>query len=96
VDRTTRAMQKILRDWRLVDVPVTVVERIYAQLPSTPEWKAEVERVGGIDHYMHSRELTRYFELQHAEFGDMLVKLRLAKDEAARSAVSNITTRRES
>jgi len=51
---------------------------------STPEWKTEVERVGRINHYMDSRELARYFERQHAEIGDILVKLGLAKDEAVR------------
>lgn len=81
----------VVSNWRPVIGPrgwtpeqVAYWERIYAQLTSTPEWKTEVERVGGIDHYMDSRELTRYFERQHAEFKDMLVKLRLAKDEAAR------------
>lgn len=54
-------------------------EDVYAKLTRTEEWKTEVENVGGVTHYMGSRELSAFFDSQYAEFRGILGDLGLAK-----------------
>jgi putative tricarboxylic transport membrane protein len=54
-------------------------ESVFAKLVSTDEWKNEVERAGGVGHYMGSRELAVYFDAQYAQFRSILTDIGLAK-----------------
>jgi putative tricarboxylic transport membrane protein len=53
-------------------------ENIFAKVVSTDEWKHEVERGGGVNHYMRSRELAAYFDAQYTQFRSILADLGLA------------------
>jgi putative tricarboxylic transport membrane protein len=54
-------------------------EGVYAKLTASEEWKAEVERIGGVNHYMGSRELAAYLEQQYQLFRNVLVEAALAR-----------------
>jgi putative tricarboxylic transport membrane protein len=54
-------------------------ENIFAKVAGTDEWKHEVERAGGVNHFMGSRELAAYFDSQYAQFRSVLGDLGLAK-----------------
>lgn len=43
------------------------------------KWKNEIEKAGGVNHYMNSRDLRKYFEAQHAQFRAIPIDLGLAK-----------------
>jgi putative tricarboxylic transport membrane protein len=86
-----QGVDAVVANWRPVigspnwtPAQVAFWERIFAQVTATPEWKADVERVGGVNHYMGSRELAAYFESQQRAFGKILGKIGLVKNGAAR------------
>jgi putative tricarboxylic transport membrane protein len=54
-------------------------EGVFAKAVATDEWKKEVERLGGVGHFMGSRELAAYFDKQDGEFRAILTDLGLAK-----------------
>jgi len=54
-------------------------EDVFAKTAGSDEWKNEVDRSGGVAHFMRSRELGAYFESQYAEFRTILGDLGLAK-----------------
>ncbi|HEX2830448.1 MAG TPA: tripartite tricarboxylate transporter substrate binding protein [Burkholderiales bacterium] len=54
-------------------------ERVFEQVVATPEWQREIERTGGVAHFMKSRELAAYFDAQYAVFRSVLSDLGLAK-----------------
>jgi putative tricarboxylic transport membrane protein len=54
-------------------------ESVFWKVVSTDEWKREVERAGGVNHYMRSAELAAYFDAQYTQFRSTLVELGLAK-----------------
>jgi tripartite-type tricarboxylate transporter receptor subunit TctC len=56
-------------------------EEVFAQITRTEEWKGEVDKAGGVNHYMNSGELKKYFDTQHAEFKATLADLGLAKQQ---------------
>lgn len=55
-------------------------EGVFAKVVASDEWKKEVERAGGVPHFMGSRELAAYFDKQYAEFRAILGDLGLAKE----------------
>jgi putative tricarboxylic transport membrane protein len=76
----------VVANWRpvigpkgLSSVQVAFWEEVFARITRTDEWKDEVEKAGGVNHYMKSGELKKYFETQHAEFKATLTDLGLAK-----------------
>lgn len=54
-------------------------EDVLGKLVQTEDWRAEVERAGGVNNYMKSRELLRFFESQHAVFTGILTEIGLVK-----------------
>jgi putative tricarboxylic transport membrane protein len=54
-------------------------ERVFEQVVNTSDWKREIERTGGVAHFMRSKELAAYFESQDAVFRPVLQELGLAK-----------------
>jgi putative tricarboxylic transport membrane protein len=54
-------------------------EDVFAKVAATDDWKNEVDRSGGVAHFMRSRELAALFESEYAEFRTILGDLGLAK-----------------
>ncbi|HYC49356.1 MAG TPA: tripartite tricarboxylate transporter substrate binding protein [Burkholderiales bacterium] len=54
-------------------------EAVFAKVVASEDWTAEIERSGGVPHFMGSRELGAFFERQHGEFRAILGELGLAK-----------------
>ena len=78
----------VVANWRPVIGPkglssaqVAFWEEVFARITRTEEWKDEVDKAGGVNHYMKSGELKKYFETQHAEFKATLADLGLAKQQ---------------
>jgi putative tricarboxylic transport membrane protein len=76
----------VVANWRPVIGPkglsapqVAYWENLFARISRSEEWKNEIEKAGGVSHYMSSRELKTYLESQHAEFRTILTDLGLAK-----------------
>lgn len=76
----------IVANWRPVVGPkgwstpqVAYWEEVFARLTGSDEWKKDVARAGGVNHYMNSRDLAAYFEAQYAQFKVILTELGLAK-----------------
>ena len=76
----------VVANWRPVIGPkgwtapqIAFWENVFAKLTATEEWKGEVARSGGVNHYMNSRDLAAYFESQYAQFRPVLADLGLAK-----------------
>jgi len=76
----------IVANWRPVVGPkgwsaahVSYWEDVLAKVTRSDEWKNEVARSGGVNHYMNSRDLAAYFDSQYAQFKAVLMELGLAK-----------------
>ncbi len=76
----------VVANWRPVVGPkglsapqVAFWEDLLARVTRSDEWKSEVARAGGVNHYMNSRELAAYFDAQYAQFKVILTELGLAK-----------------
>ena len=76
----------IVANWRPVVGPkgwsapqIAYWEEVFAKLTGSDEWKQEVARAGGVNHYMISRDLSAYFEAQYAQFKATLTALGLAR-----------------
>ena len=76
----------VVANWRPVIGPrglsegqVAYWEAFFARLTETETWKSDIEKAGGVNHYMPSAELRRYLEAQHAQFKATLTELGLAK-----------------
>jgi putative tricarboxylic transport membrane protein len=79
-------VKAVVANWRPVIGPkgltapqIAFWEGVFGKLTAGEEWKTEVERSGGVNHYMGSRELARYLDEQHVEFRAVLGDLGLAK-----------------
>ena len=78
----------VVANWRPVVGPkgwsvaqVAYWEAVLARLVGSEEWKKEVARIGGVSHYMGSRELAGYFDSQYAQFRTVLTELGLARQQ---------------
>jgi putative tricarboxylic transport membrane protein len=76
----------VVTNWRPVIGPkgwtapqIAYWENVFARLTSSDEWKQEVAKNGGVNHYMNSRDLAAYFDAQYAQFRPILSDLGLAK-----------------
>lgn len=76
----------IVANWRPVIGPkglsaaqVAFWEEVFARVTRSEEWKSEVARAGGVNHYMNGRDLAAYFDAQYAQFKAILTELGLAK-----------------
>jgi putative tricarboxylic transport membrane protein len=54
-------------------------ENVFAKAVATEDWRREVERSGGVMHFMRSRELGSYLDEQYERFRSVLHDLGLAK-----------------
>jgi putative tricarboxylic transport membrane protein len=54
-------------------------ENAFAKVVSSEEWQSEIERTGGVNHYMGSRELADYFDSQYMQYRAILTDLGLAR-----------------
>jgi putative tricarboxylic transport membrane protein len=54
-------------------------EAVFAQVTASEEWQAEVARLGGVPHFMRSRELSAFFDAEYVRFKTILTDLGLAK-----------------
>lgn len=76
----------IVANWRPVVGPkgwsapqIAYWEEVFAKLTGSDEWKQEVARTGGVNHYMNSRDLAAHFDSQYAQFKATLTALGLAR-----------------
>lgn len=76
----------VVANWRPVLGPkglsaaqVAFWEEVFAKITSSDEWVSEIEKTGGTNHYMASRDLRKYFEAQQTVFRAILKDLGLAK-----------------
>ena len=76
----------VVANWRPVVGPkglsapqVAFWEDVFARVTRSDEWKSEVARAGGVNHYMNGRDLAAYFDAQYAQFKAILTELGLAK-----------------
>ena len=76
----------VVANWRPVLGPkglsapqIAFWEEVFAIITRSDEWKSEVARAGGVNHYMNSRDLAAYFDAQYAQFRTVLGELGLAK-----------------
>jgi putative tricarboxylic transport membrane protein len=76
----------VVANWRPVVGPkgwtapqIAYWEEAFARLVASDEWKKEVARAGGVNHYMNSRDLAAYFDAQYAQFRAVLGDLGLAR-----------------
>ena len=76
----------VVANWRpiigakgLAPAQIAYWENVFARVVASDEWKNEVERAGGIHHFMGSRDLSAYFDAQYAQFRVVLTELGLAK-----------------
>ncbi len=81
-----QGVNAVVANWRPIIAPkglsaaqIAFWDDVFARLTHTEEWKNEVDNGGGISHYMNSRELATYFDIQYAEFRAILGELGLAK-----------------
>lgn len=54
-------------------------ESVFSRMVASEEWRSEIERTGGVGHFMGNRELAAYFDSQYAVFRSVLMDLGLAK-----------------
>ena len=76
----------VVANWRPVVGPkgwspaqIAYWEDVFAKVTRTDDWKNEVARSGGVNHYMNSRDLAAYFDAQYTQFRSVLGDLGLAK-----------------
>ena len=76
----------VVTNWRpmlgpkgMSNAQIAYWEEVFAKVTRTDEWKTDVENVGGVSRYLHSRELAAYFDAQYSEFKVILNDLGLAK-----------------
>ena len=81
-----QGVDAVVANWRPVigargwsTAQIAYWENVFSKVVSTDEWKSEIERIGGVSHYMGSRELAAYFDSQDARFRTILSELGLAK-----------------
>ena len=81
-----QGVDAVVANWRPVigakgwsPAQIAYWESVFAKTVGTDEWKNEVDRAGGVSHYMGSRELAAYFDTQYAQFRAVLTDLGLAK-----------------
>ena len=83
---TEQGANIVVTNWRPVIGPkgwtapqIAYWESVFARLTATDEWKQEVAKNGGVNHYMNSHDLAAYFDAQYAQFRPILSDLGLAK-----------------
>jgi putative tricarboxylic transport membrane protein len=54
-------------------------ESVFSKVVASDDWKKELDRTGGVGHFMGSRELATYFDQQYAQFRAVLSDLGLAR-----------------
>jgi putative tricarboxylic transport membrane protein len=81
-----QGVDAVVANWRpviaakdLAPAPIEFWEQVFARLTQSDEWRAEIERSGGVNHYMGSRQLAQFLEAEHARFRVILSELGLAK-----------------
>ena len=58
---------------------IAYLEGVFGKVVATDEWATEVQRSGGVSHFMGSRALAEFFDKEYAEFKTILGELGLAK-----------------
>jgi putative tricarboxylic transport membrane protein len=81
VDATVANWRPVIGPRGLDASQVGYWENVFSKTVSTPEWKAEIERTGGVAHFMRSAELASFFDAQYAVFRSVLTDLGLAKNQ---------------
>ena len=81
-----QGVDTVVANWRPVigargwsPAQIAYWENVFAKVVSTDEWKNDVARAGGVNHFMGSRELAAYLDAQYAQFRTILTDLGLAK-----------------
>ena len=76
----------VVSNWRPVMGPrglsaeqIAFWERTIERFTQSPAWKEELAATGGVAHYMGSRDLSRFLEVQNAAFRAILTELGLAR-----------------
>jgi putative tricarboxylic transport membrane protein len=81
-----QGVDAVVANWRpiigakgLTSPQINYWENVFSRVVNTDEWKSEVDRAGGVHHYMASRELSGFLDAQYAQFRAVLSDLGLAK-----------------
>jgi putative tricarboxylic transport membrane protein len=81
-----QGVDAIVANWRPIiagrswsPAQIAYWEGVFAKLVSTEEWRSEVDRSGGVPHFMGSRELAAFFDSEQARFKAILTEVGLAK-----------------
>ena len=81
-----QGVDAVVANWRpiigakgLSPAQIAYWENVFARVVASDDWKNEVERAGGVHHFMGSRELSAYFDAQYAQFRVVLTELGLAR-----------------
>jgi putative tricarboxylic transport membrane protein len=76
----------VVANWRPVMAPrgltpeqVAYWEDLIQRFTQTAEWKDELAANGGVDHYLNSRELSKFLAAQSTQFRSILTELGLAR-----------------
>lgn len=81
-----QGIDAVVANWRpvigpkgLAPAPVAFWEQAFARVTESDEWRAELERTGGVSNYLGHRLLAQFFDAEYARFRTILSDLGLAK-----------------
>jgi len=81
-----QGVDAVVANWRpvigakgLAPAPIAFWEQVFSRVAQSDEWRTEIERTGGVSHYMGHRQLVKFFDDEHARFRAILSELGLAK-----------------
>ena len=81
-----QGVDAVVANWRpvigakgLAPEPIAFWEQVFARVTQSDEWRAEIERTGGVNNYMGNRQLVTFFDSEYARFRAILAELGLAK-----------------
>jgi len=81
-----QGVDAVVANWRpvigakaLAPAPIAFWEQVFARVTQSDEWRAEIERTGGVNHYMGHGQLVKFFDSEYGRFRAILSELGLAK-----------------
>jgi putative tricarboxylic transport membrane protein len=81
-----QGVDAVVANWRpvigargLAPAPIAFWEQAFERVAQSDEWRAEIERTGGVNNYMGHRQLVKFFDAEYARFRAILSELGLAK-----------------
>jgi len=81
-----QGVDAVVANWRpvigpkgLAPAPIAFWEQVFARVVQSEDWRAEIERTGGVNNHMGHRQLVTFFDSEYARFRAILAELGLAK-----------------